>query len=100
MATAKDKGAHFYKTDFQVHSPRDLQWCGDGITRWPSGKPVTPEERLVFARKFVAKCRQLGIQVAGITDHHDICFINYFQIAAQEESTAKMPDWDNFTVLP
>jgi len=29
-----DKGAHFYKTDFQIHSPRDAQWVGDGMTKW------------------------------------------------------------------
>jgi len=24
-----DKGAHFYKCDFQVHTPRDANWHGD-----------------------------------------------------------------------
>jgi type III restriction enzyme len=82
-----DKGAHFYKTDFQIHSPRDAGWVGDGITIWPKGKPVSDEERLAFARRFIAKCRELGIQAVGITDHHDVCFIKCFQLAAQEDKT-------------
>ncbi len=96
-----DKGAHFYKTDFQIHSPRDTAWFGDGITIWPEGKPVSYEERLLFARKFIAKCRELGIQAVGITDHHDICFIKYFQVAAQEgNNDTGIPNWDNILIRP
>ena len=72
-----DNGAHFYKTDFQIHTPRDPKWTGC--------EPVAPDQRLEFARKFVVTCRQLGIQAVGITEHHDICFIEYFQLAAQDE---------------
>ena len=82
-----DKGAHFYKTDFQIHSPRDAQWLGDGTTTWPNRKPVSDDERLLFARRFITKCRELGIQAVGITDHYDVCFIKYFQLAAQEDKT-------------
>ena len=83
-----DKGAHFYKTDFQIHSPRDDAWVGDGITKWPNGKPVADDERSAVARRFVAKCRELGIEAVGITDHHDVCFVKYFQLAAQEDKTS------------
>ncbi len=96
-----DKGAHFYKTDFQIHSPRDAIWVGDGITIWPNRKPLSDEERLTFARRFIAKCRELGIQAVGITDHHDICFIKYFQVAAQEENNASgIPNWDSVLIQP
>jgi type III restriction enzyme len=96
-----DKGAHFYKTDFQIHSPRDALWVGDGITKWPKGKPVSHEERLLFARGFITKCRELGIRAVGITDHHDICFIKYFQVAAQEENNASgIPTWDSILIQP
>lgn len=77
-----DKGAHFYKTDLQIHSPRDDKWVGDGITKWPKGKPVSLKERSLFARGFIKKCRELGIQAVGITDHHDVCFVKYLQLAA------------------
>jgi len=82
-----DKGAHFYKTDFQIHSPRDPNWTGDGVTIWPKRKPVSDDERMLFARGFITKCRELGIKAVGITDHHDVCFIKYFQLAAQEDKT-------------
>jgi len=32
-----DKGAHFHKADFQVHTPRDPGWTG--------AKPVSNSER-------------------------------------------------------
>lgn len=88
-----DKGAHVYKTDLQIHSPRDSNWTGC--------RPVEPEDRLAFARRFIAKCRELEIQVVGITDHHDICFIKYFQVASQEEDNASgEPDWDAILIQP
>ncbi len=88
-----DKGAHFYKTDLQIHTPRDNRWAGC--------KPVTQDERFAFARRFVAKCRELGIQAVGITDHYDICFIKYFQVAAQEEDNASgIPSWNAIVVQP
>jgi len=36
-----DKGAHFYKCDFQVHTPRDINWVGD--------RPVSEEDRKTYA---------------------------------------------------
>jgi len=74
-----DKGAHFYRTDFQVHSARDLNWTGC--------KPVTNEKRMALARAFIQACRERGLQAVGITDHHDVCFLKYFQLAAQEGKT-------------
>ena len=40
-----DDGAHFHKCDFQVHTPRDANWDGDGA--------VTVDERRKFANEFV-----------------------------------------------
>lgn len=96
-----DRGAHFYKTDFQMHSPRDTQWVGDGITHWEGGKPVSDEDRMSFARRFVAKCRETRIEAVGITDHHDVCFIRYFQLAAQEpEGASGVSEWDSVPIQP
>ncbi len=36
-----DKGAHYHRCDFQVHSPRDLRWTG--------GNHVTEAERMAYA---------------------------------------------------
>lgn len=90
-----DKGAHFYRTDFQVHSPRDANWIGC--------KPVTDIDRMAFARAFVKACREKGLQAVAITDHHDVCFVKYFQIAAQEDKTdsaAPVPYLQNPVIFP
>lgn len=72
-----DKGAHFYRCDFQVHSPRDTNW--DGTCS------VTPEERLSYAKELIQACRLKSIDAIAITDHHDFCFFPYIKTAAAEE---------------
>ncbi|WP_091927901.1 TrlF family AAA-like ATPase [Methylobacterium sp. yr668] len=72
-----DMGAHFHKCDFQVHSPRDGRWTGS--------KPVTPEDRLAYAKALVAACREKGLQAIAVTDHHDMAFVSYVRQAAREE---------------
>ncbi len=72
-----DKGAHFHKCDFQVHSPRDINWHGD--------RPATIEERKQYAEDFVKKCRGLGITAVAITDHHCFAFFPIIKEAAEHE---------------
>ena len=79
-----DSGAHFYRADFQVHTPRDLDWTG-GVPE------VTDAERFQYACRFVQACRDKGVQVVGITDHHDICFAKYIQVAAQNGTSLEEP---------
>jgi hypothetical protein len=40
-----DNGAHFFKSDLQVHTPRDNNWQGPGAT--------TDTERQDYAQEFV-----------------------------------------------
>lgn len=90
-----DSGAHFYSTDLQIHSPRDHQWSGT--------RPVSPEDRLAYARSFVRNCREKAIQAVAITDHHDVYFIKYFQSAAQEhhtDSPVPCPNEQNPIIFP
>ena len=61
-----DKGAHFYKCDFQVHTPRDINWDGQGAT--------TDDERKAYAEEFIGACREKGLNAVAITDHHDLAF--------------------------
>jgi type III restriction enzyme len=75
-----DKGAHFYKCDFQVHTPRDSRWVG--------AKAVTPEERRAYADELVKACRSKGLNAIAITDHHDFVFYPYIRAAAADESDA------------
>jgi len=73
-----DKGAHFHRSDFQVHTPRDLRWTGPNAT--------TDDERIAYARNLVAACRARGLQAIAITDHHCMAFVPWIQKAALEET--------------
>ncbi|MDB9830765.1 MAG: hypothetical protein P8P28_03990 [Polaribacter sp.] len=61
-----NKGTKFYNCDFQVHSPRDLNWSGV--------KPTSDEDRNEYAERFVLACRDKDINAVAITDHHDLTF--------------------------
>ena len=73
-----DRGAHFRKCDFQVHSPRDPAWTGP--------RPIADADRLAYGRKLVAACRERGLGAIAITDHHDMCFARFVRQAAAEET--------------
>lgn len=75
-----DHGGHFYRTDFQVHTPRDGSWKGP--------KATSAEERDAYAKRFVAACRQKGLQAVAITDHHDLLFAPLIRQAAASETDA------------
>ncbi|MFC1708818.1 TrlF family AAA-like ATPase [Candidatus Omnitrophota bacterium] len=72
-----DKGAHYFRCDFQVHSPRDLNWNGQGA--------VTPAERKAYSEELIIDCRQKGLDAIAITDHHDFVFFPYVRKASQDE---------------
>ncbi|MFC1614369.1 AAA family ATPase [Gemmatimonadota bacterium] len=74
---SQDKGAHFYRCDFQVHTPRDRNWRGS--------RPTTDDERNDFSDNFVRECRARGINAVAITDHHDIVFYPFIKRAAENE---------------
>src|SRR5690242_9744802 len=89
-----DKGAHFYKCDFQVHSPRDNQWNGnrygfasvDIATLTPKQIATLTAEREQFGREYLDKVHQQGLNAIAITDHHDIAFAKVIRKVAQEEN--------------
>jgi chromosome segregation protein len=90
-----DKGAHFHKCDFQVHTPRDLNWQGAGA--------VTNGERNQYAQEFVAACREKGLDAVAITDHHDLCLFKYIKQAAEQETDDAgnaLPPERRLTIFP
>lgn len=90
-----DKEAHFYRCDFQVHTPRDLRWAGP--------EAVTDEERLAYGRRFVEACRDKGLQAVAITDHHCMTFLPFIRRAAEEELAAdgsELAPEDRLVVAP
>ena len=75
-----DKGAHFYKCDFQVHTPRDANWKG--------AEAVTPKDREAYAVELIQSCRSKGVRAIAVTDHHDFAFFPYIKTAASSEVDA------------
>lgn len=90
-----DKGTHFYRCDFQVHTPRDRQWQGD--------RPISEEERRSYAVDFIAACRAKRLDAVAITDHHDMAFIPYIREAAANELDAEgnlLPEVQRIQIFP
>lgn len=90
-----DSGAHFKKCDLQTHTPRDPAWSGT--------KPTSDAGRRAFAKKFLAACREKGVDAVAITDHHDLVFIDYVRetAAAETDDSGKpLPDDDRLVVFP
>ena len=73
-----DKGAHFFRCDFQVHSPRDRQWTGT--------PRVADGDRVEYAASLIAACRERSLDAIAITDHHDMAFVSYVRQAAAQET--------------
>ncbi len=89
-----DSGAHFFKSDLQVHSPRD-----PAVAR----EAVTDGERDQYAREFVAACRERGVGAVAITDHHDFAFVPFIRAAAadeRDESGERLPERGRLVVFP
>ena len=91
-----DKGAHFYRCDFQVHSPRDRAWTGKkfGVTSEALSALTVEErneirdERLQFAKEYLEKARNAGLNAIAITDHHDVNSVKAIRKVAEAESIA------------
>lgn len=90
-----DRGAHFFRCDLQVHTPRDLRWSGKEC--------VSDDERRAYADTLVQACRNRGLQGIGITDHHDMLFASFIRRAAEQETDATgkpVPADKRLVVLP
>jgi len=90
-----DKGAHFYKCDLQVHTPRDANWHGSGA--------ATPKDRRAYADELIQACRAKGLDAIAITDHHDFAFFPYVKAAAAAEVDATgnpVPPENQIVVFP
>jgi len=90
-----DKGAHYYRCDLQVHSPRDLRWTGK--------ERVSDEDRQQYAEALIRTCRLKNLQAIAITDHHDMAFVGFVRRAAQEEADDKghsLPSEKRIVVFP
>ena len=95
-----DKGARFYKCDFQVHTPRDIQWTGRkfgvqteltaGLTQ--DQKNDIDASRAQFAKEYLERIRQHGLNSIAITDHHDVQFAKVIREVARYENLQFVQD--------
>jgi len=95
MYDLTDAGAHFHRTDLQVHTPRDNQWSG--------GRPTSDQDRAAYAQRFVEACRNKGLDAVAITDHHDFAFYPFIREAARQEvddSGDPIPEHRRLVVFP
>jgi len=91
-----DKGAHFYRCDFQVHSPRDRNWTGkrfgvnqeDIANLTQEQKQQITDERIQFSKEYLEKIRNAGLNAVAITDHHDVVSVKLIRKVAEEENQA------------
>ncbi|WP_349290431.1 TrlF family AAA-like ATPase [Rhodococcus sp. 14-2483-1-1] len=87
-----DNGGHFYRADFQVHTPRDTQWDGD-----------RPSDRDTWADEFVRAARAKGLHAVAISDHHDFAYFPHIKRAAERETYpdgTNLPDVERLVVFP
>lgn len=89
-----DKGAHFHKCDFQVHSPRDINWTGNRFGVNPDQiEGLTEEEkadiirrRIAFSKEYLQIARDRGLNAIAITDHHDVAFVKVIRSVAESDN--------------
>lgn len=72
-------GAVWKRADFQIHTPRDPQWTGS--PHLAGGSQESEAARHAWADSFVQEALQRGLFAIAITDHHDLCFVDYVQEA-------------------
>jgi type III restriction enzyme len=96
-------GAHFRKSDFQIHSPRDHQWQGarpEGLAL-QRGNPSRQEIqhlRMEWAINFLRLCSAKKLQAIAITDHHEGIYL-WDVIRAQDQIRAHDETFDMW-ILP
>lgn len=79
-------GARYLKADLQVHTPVD--------PRFDQRSADDPNERRAFAREYLAKAQERGIQLVGITEHNDVSWIDDLRYAAKGLGMHLLPGFE------
>lgn len=89
-----NKGAKFYRCDFQVHSPRDIAWTGarfgvnadqvESLTQ--EEKQQIDDNRNQFCKEYLDKISSAGINAIAMTDHNDVVFVQHLRRVALEQN--------------
>lgn len=86
VSTAPDRGARYFRADLQVHTPADGRWSGE--------KPSDPDRRAAVALDYLRAAHERGIEVVGITEHHDVTWIDELRHAASVLDIHVMPGFE------
>lgn len=69
------KYARFRRADLQMQTPLDRRhWVGASLDEGGAGLPshgqVTEDEIRLSAQRYAARCREVGLEIIGLTDHN------------------------------
>jgi len=79
-------GAHYFKADLQVHTPSD--------PGWPGAEPKDADKRREVALAYLDAAQQRGIELVGITEHHDVSWIDELRHAARRLGMYLLPGFE------
>lgn len=85
-APLADHGARYWRCDLQVHTPKDA--------RWPEPEPRDGDQRRALARRYLEAAKQRGIDVVGVTEHHDVSWIDEMRYAAKGLGLHVLPGFE------
>lgn len=81
-----DRGASYFRADLQVHTPVDK--------RWPGPAPTEPDARAELALTYLRAAKDRGIDLVGITEHHDVSWIDELRHAAGRLKMHLLPGFE------
>lgn len=81
-----DRGARYFRADLQVHTPVD--------NRWPGAEPRDPDARSRLALSYLEAAKEQGVDLVGITEHHDVSWIDTLRHAANRLSISLLPGFE------
>lgn len=81
-----DRGARYFRADLQVHTPVDR--------RWPGPAPGDPDARSQVALDYLRAAKDRGIELVGITEHHDVSWIDSLRHAAKTLGMYLLPGFE------
>lgn len=81
-----DRGARYFRADLQVHTPVDK--------RWPGPEPRDADARARLATSYLKAAKDRGIELVGITEHHDVSWIDTLRHAASHLDMQLLPGFE------
>jgi PHP family Zn ribbon phosphoesterase len=81
-----DRGARYFRADLQVHTPVDKRWTGS--------EPREPDARAELALAYLKAAKDRGIELVGITEHHDVSWIDELRHAASRLKLELLPGFE------